>query len=243
MERLQKVIAAAGITSRRKAEGLITSGKVRVNGELITQLGTKVSSQDQVEVNGVPLMKEAKRYFLLYKPRQIISSVHDEKGRKTVVDFFPEVQQRLYPVGRLDYNTSGLIILTNDGQLANLLTHPSYQVEKNYVAKVNGIPDKVALKKLQRGVKLATKKTAPAKVKLLSSDHRKNTAIVSLTIHEGMNHEVRDMLQAVGYPVDKLSRERYAFLTTEGLTAGESRPLQRHEVAALKKLAQTGKLH
>lgn len=242
MERLQKVIAAAGVTSRRKAEGLISSGKVRVNGEVITQLGTKVSAQDRVEVNGIPLMKEAKRYFLLYKPRQIISSVHDEKGRKTVVDFFPEIQQRLYPVGRLDYNTSGLIILTNDGQLANLLTHPRYQVEKNYVAKVNGIPDKMALKKLQHGVRLAAKKTAPAKVKLLSSDHRKNTAIVSLTIHEGMNHEVRDMLQAVGYPVDKLSRERYAFLTTEGLTAGESRPLKHQEVAALKKLAQTGKL-
>lgn len=242
MERLQKVIAAAGVTSRRKAEGLISSGKVRVNGEVITQLGTKVSAQDRVEVNGIPLMKEAKRYFLLYKPRQIISSVHDEKGRKTVVDFFPEIQQRLYPVGRLDYNTSGLIILTNDGQLANLLTHPRYQVEKNYVAKVNGIPDKMALKKLQYGVRLAAKKTAPAKVKLLSSDHRKNTAIVSLTIHEGMNHEVRDMLQAVGYPVDKLSRERYAFLTTEGLTAGESRPLKHQEVSALKKLAQTGKL-
>ncbi|MFD1317675.1 pseudouridine synthase [Loigolactobacillus zhaoyuanensis] len=242
MERLQKVIAAAGIASRRKAEQLISTGHVQVNGEVVTTMGIQVEPHDHVEVDGVPLATEQKRYFLLYKPRRVISSVHDEKGRKTVVDFFPKINERIYPIGRLDYNTSGLIILTNDGELANLLTHPSYRIEKQYAAKVEGIPTTDALKQLRTGVKLATKKTAPAKVKLLSSDRAKKTALVSLTIHEGMNHEVRDMLNAVGYPVNKLSRERYAFLTTESMTAGDSRPLQPQEVAALKKLARTGKI-
>ncbi|MFD0897585.1 pseudouridine synthase [Loigolactobacillus binensis] len=242
MERLQKVIAAAGVASRRKAEQLISTGHVQVNGKVVKTMGIQVEPHDHVEVDGVPLATEQKRYFLLYKPRRVISSAHDEKGRKTVLDFFPEVSERLYPIGRLDYNTSGLIIITNDGELANLLTHPRYRIEKQYTAKVEGIPTVEALKKLRAGVDLKTKKTAPAKVKLLSSDRAKKTALVNLTIHEGMNHEVRDMLTAVGYPVEKLSRERYAFLTTDSLTAGDSRPLQPQEVAALKKLARTGRL-
>ncbi|MFC6171513.1 pseudouridine synthase [Loigolactobacillus jiayinensis] len=242
MERLQKVIAAAGIASRRKAEQLISTGHVQVNGQVAKAMGIQVEPHDHIEVDGVPLTTEKKRYFLLYKPRRVISSVHDEKGRKTVVDLFPEVNERIYPIGRLDYNTSGLIILTNDGELANLLTHPRYRIEKQYTAKVEGIPKVEALKKLRTGVKLAAKTTAPAKVKLLSSDRTKNTALINLTIHEGMNHEVRDMLTAVGYPVSKLSRERYAFLTTDGMTAGDSRPLQPQEVASLKKLARTGKI-
>ncbi|ATO43787.1 pseudouridine synthase [Loigolactobacillus coryniformis] len=242
MERLQKVIAAAGIASRRKAEQLISTGHVQVNGQVVKEMGIQVEPHDHVEVDGVPVTTEQKRYFLLYKPRRVISSAHDEKGRKTVIDFFPEVNERLYPIGRLDYNTSGLIIITNDGELANLLTHPRYRIEKQYTAKVEGIPTVEALKKLRAGVKLEKKRTAPAKVKVLSTDRTKKMALVSLTIHEGMNHEVRDMLQAVGYPVNKLSRERYAFLTTEGMTAGDSRPMQPQEVAALKKLACTGKL-
>ncbi|ANK59576.1 pseudouridine synthase [Loigolactobacillus backii] len=243
MERLQKVIAAAGVASRRKAETLISDGRVTVNGETVTEMGVKVSDRDQIEVNGVPLEQEKKRYFLFYKPRQVISAASDDKKRKTVVDFFPEVNERIYPIGRLDYNTSGLIILTNDGELANLLTHPRYQIEKSYIAKVTGIPTSEAQKTLRTGVRLEKRRTAAAKIKLLSSDKVHRTAQISVTIHEGMNHEVRDMLTAVGYPVEKLRRERYAFLTADGLVSGDSRPLQAQEVAALKKLARTGKIH
>jgi 23S rRNA pseudouridine2605 synthase len=240
-ERLQKVIAAAGVASRRKAEDLIQAGRVTVNQQTVTTLGTKVEPSDHVEVNGVPLTKEKKQYFLLDKPRGVVTTAHDDKGRKTVVDFFPEVHERLFPVGRLDYATSGLLIMTNDGELTNLLTHPKYQVEKVYLAKVKGIPTIDALKQLRAGVRLEKRKTAPAKAKLVSSDQKQQTALVSLTIHEGMNHEVRDMLAHVGYPVIKLSRQQYAFLTTDRLVPGQSRPLQHEEVAQLKRLARTGK--
>lgn len=136
MERLQKVIAQAGIASRRKAEELIQQGKVKVNGKIVTELGTKVTPQDKVEVNHIPLEKEEPVYFLLYKPTGVISSVSDDKGRKVVTDFFQDIPQRLFPIGRLDYDTSGVLLMTNDGDFANILMHPKYKVEKTYVAKV-----------------------------------------------------------------------------------------------------------
>lgn len=240
MERLQKVIAHAGVASRRKAEELIKQGKVTVNGEVITELGVKVSPKDHIEVNGIKIERETPVYFLLYKPRGVITTVNDEKNRKTVLDFFPNVEQRIYPVGRLDYDTSGLILMTNDGEFANLLTHPKYKIDKTYVAKVEGIPSKEDLKKLQKGVKLDDGMTAPARVKLLSSDRKKNTAIVVLTIHEGRNRQVRRMFEAIGYPVVKLKREQYAFLTLHGLNAGEFRPLTPHEVKQLIVMANNG---
>lgn len=140
MERLQKVIAHAGVASRRKAEELITQGRVTVNGKAIKELGTKVGPNDKIEVDGVPLEREEPVYFMLYKPRGVISAAKDDKDRKTVVDFFPHVEERIYPIGRLDYDTSGLILLTNDGEFANLLTHPKYEIDKVYVAKIKGIP-------------------------------------------------------------------------------------------------------
>lgn len=237
-ERLQKVIANAGITSRRKAETLITSGHVKVNGQLVTQLGTKVGAGDEVSVDGIPIEKEKLVYYLFYKPRGVISAVSDDKDRKTVTDFFEDVPQRLYPVGRLDYDTSGLLIMTNDGQFANLLMHPRYEVDKTYIAKVENIPSLQAQLQLRKGVYLEKRKTARSKVSILSSDKRKNTAVVRLTIHEGMNHQVKNMFKAVGSTVVKLSRESLGFLNLEGLVSGQYRPLSHHEVELLKQQAK-----
>ncbi|MGG5253747.1 23S rRNA pseudouridine(2605) synthase RluB [Neobacillus sp. SM06] len=237
MERLQKVIARAGIASRRKSEELIKDGKVKVNGKVVTELGVKVGASDKVEVNEIQIEREEPVYFLLYKPRGVISSVRDEKGRKVVTDFFPEVNARIYPVGRLDYDTSGLLIVTNDGEFANLLMHPSGEIEKLYVAKIKGIPTRENLRKLERGIRLEDGKTAPAKVKLLSVDRKKQTSIVEITIHEGRNRQIRRMFEAIGHQVMKLKRERYGFLALTGLNAGEARELTPHEVKQLRALA------
>lgn len=240
MERLQKVIAHAGIASRRKAEQLIVEGKVKVNGKVVTELGVKVSPQDRIEVDGIPLEREEPVYYLLYKPRGVISSVKDEKGRKVVTDFFKHVNKRIYPIGRLDYDTSGLLLLTNDGEFANLLMHPRYEIEKVYIAKVKGIPAREKVKRLEKGVALEDGVTAPAKAKVLSIDKRKQTAIVELHIHEGRNRQVRRMFEAIGHPVLKLKRERYAFLDLKGLNPGDYRELSPHEVKRLRTLALAG---
>ncbi|MEW5551734.1 23S rRNA pseudouridine(2605) synthase RluB [Peribacillus frigoritolerans] len=239
MERLQKVIAHAGLASRRKAEELILEGKVKVNGKVVKELGVKVGPNDKVEVNEVPLEKEAPVYFLFYKPRGVISAVSDDKNRKVVTDFFPYINERIYPVGRLDYDTSGLLILTNDGEFANTLMHPKHEVDKVYVAKVKGMPLRESLKKLDKGIKLEDGKTAPAKTRVLSTDKKKETAIVEITIHEGRNRQVRRMFEAIGHPVIKLKREQYGFLTLAGLTAGDSRELTPHEVKLMRTLATT----
>lgn len=237
MERLQKVIARAGIASRRKSEDLIKGGHVKVNGKVVTELGTKVSPSDKVEVNQIPIEREEPVYYLLYKPRGVISSVKDDKGRKVVTDFFPHLKERIYPVGRLDYDTSGLIIMTNDGEFANLLMHPRGEIEKVYVVKTKGVPSKENLKKLEKGIKLEDGKTAPAKVKMLSFDKKKQTAIIEITIHEGRNRQVRRMFEAIGTEVIKLKRERYGTLNLAGLTAGDARELTPHEVKQLRALA------
>lgn len=243
MERLQKVIAYAGIASRRKAEQLILEGKVKVNGQVVKELGTKVSNSDTVEVEGVKLEKEDKVYFLLYKPRGYISAVTDDKGRKTVTDIFKKrVHQRIFPVGRLDYDTTGLLLLTNDGEFSYQLTHPKFKIDKTYVARVKGVPTIEGLKKLQRGIKLEDGKTAPAKVSMTSFDEQAGKAICEITIHEGKNRQVRRMFEAIGTPVVKLKRERFAFLDLTGLNPGEYRELTKHEVKLLRVLAETGKI-
>ncbi|OEH93529.1 pseudouridine synthase [Bacillus solimangrovi] len=239
MERLQKVIAQAGVTSRRKAEGLIKEGKVKVNGKVVTELGTKVTTNDEIQVNGVTVEKAEPVYFLLYKPTGVISAVSDDKGRKTVLDFFPEMPERIYPVGRLDYDTSGLILLTNDGEFANTLMHPKYQIDKVYIAKTEGIPTREEIKRLQKGVKLEDGMTAPAKVKVLSIDKKKQTAIVQVTIHEGRNRQVRRMFEAIGYPIKKLKREQYGFLNLIGMNTGDIRELSPKEVKRMRALAVT----
>lgn len=237
MERIQKVIAQAGIASRRKAEQLMIEGKVTVNGKVVRELGVKVGPNDHVEVNGVPVEKEEPVYYLLYKPRGVISAVTDDKGRKTVTDLFPHVEQRIYPVGRLDYDTSGLLLLTNDGEFANALMHPKFEIEKTYVAKVKGIPSREAMKNLERGVMLEDGKTAPAKAKMISMDKKKQTSIIELTIHEGRNRQVRRMFEAIEMPVIKLKRERYGFLTLAGISTGDFRELTPHEVKQLRNMA------
>ncbi|GGG17112.1 ribosomal large subunit pseudouridine synthase B [Lysinibacillus alkalisoli] len=242
MERLQKVIAYAGVASRRKAEQLIVEGKVRVNGKIVRELGTKVSESDEVEVEGVKLEKEDKVYYLLYKPRATISAVTDDKGRKTVTDIFKHIPERIFPVGRLDYDTTGLLLLTNDGEFAYQLTHPKFKIDKTYVARVKGVPTIANLKKLQRGIQLEDGKTAPAKVSMMSADESAQKAICEITIHEGRNRQVRRMFDAIGTPVVKLKRERFAFLDLYGLTPGEYRELTKHEVKRLRVLAETGNL-
>ncbi|QZN92203.1 rRNA pseudouridine synthase [Limosilactobacillus panis] len=238
MERLQKVMAEAGVASRRASEKLIATGHVQVNGRIVRTLGTKVSSRDKVEVDGVPLHREKHVYFLLNKPREVISSAHDEKGRRTVVDILREkgVDERIYPVGRLDYDTTGVLLLTNDGTLANKLMHPKFEVAKTYIAKVKGLVSNNDLKQLRLGVKLDGRKTKPAKSRLKESDRVKKTSIVQLTIHEGHYHQVKRMLEAVGHPVIKLHRENYGFLNLQGVQPGEFRKLRPEEVKKLKQL-------
>ena len=238
MERLQKVMAAAGVASRRASEKLIQSGRVQVNGETVTELGTKVSRHDKVEVDGVPIHWEPHVYYLLNKPRGVISSAHDDKGRKTVVDILreDEVEEQIYPVGRLDYDTTGILLLTNDGALANKLMHPRFEVAKTYVAKVKGIIQNDELKRLRLGVRVDGRKTKPAKTRLKEVDRHHQTSLVQLTIHEGRYHQVKRMFEAVGHPVIKLHRETYGFLNLQGLQSGEFRELRPEEVTKLKQL-------
>ena len=236
MERLQKVIAEKGYCSRRKAEELIAAGKVEVNGKIVTEMGYKVSFDDDILVEGNQLSdKEEKVYFLLNKPRGVVTTVHDEKSRKTVVDLIPTTS-RIYPVGRLDYDTTGILILTNDGELTELLTHPKNNIEKTYVAKVNGFLTSENINKLKNGVVIDGKKTNKAKVKVKKYDKKTNTSLVELVIHEGKNHQVKKMIEAIGLKVLKLRREKIAFLTLTGLKSGEVRELTIHEVKKLYSL-------
>ncbi|MCD5434100.1 rRNA pseudouridine synthase [Lactobacillus delbrueckii subsp. lactis] len=235
-ERLQKVIAQAGIASRREAEKMILAGRVRVDGQVVTKLGTKVSSIEQVVVDNQPIERESHHTYLFYKPRGVISAVKDNKGRKTVADYFTDLPYRLYPVGRLDYDTSGLLLMTNDGELANLLMHPRNEVDKVYVAKIKGILQQDEIKALKKGVQIGRYKTKPARVKVLKTNPRAQTQIVQLTIHEGHYHQVKEMFKAVNHLVDKLSRERYSFLDLQGLTSGQYRELNHKEVDRLKQV-------
>ncbi len=232
MERLQKVIANSGITSRRKAEQLILDGKVKVNGKVVSTLGTQVNSNDKIEVNGVLIEKQEKVYYLLNKPREVISAVTDDKGRKTITDIIPE-DKRIYPVGRLDYDTTGAIILTNDGEFANLLMHPKNEIDKCYVAKIEGILSPKEMMILKTGVIIDKVKTSRARVKVKKIDKVNNTSIVELVIHEGKNHQVKNMFAAVGHEVLKLKREKIAFLDLKGLKSGEYRKLNHKEVTTL----------
>ena len=237
MERLQKVIANSGYCSRRKAEELILKGKVKVNGEVVNTLGSKASYGDTIIVNGVTLKLEPKEYVLLYKPRGVVSSAHDDKGRKTVVDIV-ESENRLYPVGRLDYDTSGLLLLTNDGDLTNLLIHPSHEVEKVYLVKIDEVVNPSLVKSLSNGVIIDGKKTGRARVKIKKIDKKKKSSIIELTIYEGRNHQVKKMFEAIGYKVSKLKRERFAGLTLDGLTSGQYRHLSIKEVKKLYAVAK-----
>lgn len=232
MERLQKYLSSCGIASRRKSEELILSGKVKVNGIVVKELGIKISEKDNVEVDDVEVYRKQKEYYLLYKPEKTICSVKDEKNRLTVVDLI-QTNEKIFPVGRLDYDTTGLLLLTNDGELTNYLTHPKGFVEKTYLAKVNGILNGKDIYLLENGIELNGVKTKKAKVKIKKIDKKNNKSYIELTITEGRNHQVKNMFQALGYKVLKLKRTNYAFLNLDGLKAGEYRKLTTKEVKQL----------
>lgn len=230
MERLQKVIAASGVTSRRKAEELITSGKVKVNGKVVTELGVKVSDKDKVEVNDILISKQISEYYLLNKPRGVVTTTKDDKGRKTVIDLIP-TKARIYPVGRLDYDTTGVLLLTNDGEFANILMHPNNNIDKVYLAKLKGIIKGEAINKLKEGILIDGNLLKASRVKLKKIDQKTNTCFVQITIHEGKNHQVKNMFSEVGFEVLKLKREKVAFFDLKNLQSGEFRKLTPKEIA------------
>ena len=239
MIRLQKALADAGVASRRKAEELITAGRVKVNGQVITELGFKVSDSDEILFDDQLVSREEKVYYLLNKPTGYVSTVKDEKGRKTVLDLLDkdEVVERVYPVGRLDTDTAGLIILTNDGDLTYQLTHPKHEVEKEYQARVKGIIVRNKAKDILKGVIIDKDHLAvPKSFRVIELDKENQTTLVSIVLTEGRNREVRKIMEAVGHPVINLTRIRFAFLTTEGVGRGYYRKLKFHEIKQLKNL-------
>lgn len=240
LERLQKRIANSGYTSRRKAETLISEGKVKVNGTTVTELGTKVKPSDTIEVEGIKIELEDKIYILFHKPTQVITSVSDDRGRTVVTDYFKDIEARIYPVGRLDYDTSGLLLLTNDGEFTNLMTHPRYHIKKKYVAKLKGYLMREEVKALEKGIELEDGFTQPAQVKVKNQDKDKNTTLVEITISEGRNRQVRRMFEHFGHQVSKLTRIQFGPLDLKGLNAGEGRVLTPHEVKTIRHLAENG---
>lgn len=232
-ERLQKVLAHAGVASRRASEELILAGRVEVNGKIVRTLGVKVDpAVDRIRVNGRPIKRTpSKVYYLLNKPRGVISSCHDPRGRPTVLEFLPGIKERVYPVGRLDYDSEGLVFLTNDGDTALVFSHPRYQVRKSYLVQVEGLPNQRTLKRLCQGVKLSDGWTAPARARLV--EELGDTALMVLEIHEGKNRQIRRMCDAIGHPVISLKRFRMGPLDLEGLGQGEYRQLTPGEVRNL----------
>ena len=226
--RLNAYLARAGVASRRGADELIKAGRVRVNG-LPGELGTFVGVADAVEVDGRPVEKQVLAYRLLHKPPGTVTTARDPQGRSTVVELIPP-EPRIVPVGRLDADTTGALLLTNDGRLAHRLAHPRYEVDKVYAAEVEGDPGPDALRRLAEGVDLDDGRTAPARAR------RVGPGRIDLTIHEGRKHQVKRMCAAVGHPVRRLHRSGYAGLDVSGLAPGEWRDLTREEVAALRRL-------
>lgn len=236
-ERLQKILSHAGVCSRRKAEELILAGQVKVNGQVVKELGSEADPvKDRIEAMGTLVKPEKKKYFLFYKPDNVITSVSDPQGRRTVMDYFRTVRERIFPVGRLDYHSEGLLIMTNDGDLDYILTHPSHEVTKTYEVAVRGRYSPKLADKMSRGVRIDTGITAPCEIEVLGYDKEKNKTKVKMVLHEGKNREIRKMMAAYHYPVFGLVRTGYAFLTPEGLSRGMSRRLTSEEVRKLYEL-------
>ncbi len=237
-DRLQKVIAQAGIASRREAETMISEGRVIVNGAVVTEQGMKVDpASDYIKVDGKRLKKASRKvYILLNKPKRYITTRHDPEGRPTVMDLIADVKDRVSPVGRLDYETEGLLLLTNDGDLANALMHPKNEVEKTYWAKVRGhLSEETLLKIARGGISLPTGKTAPCKIRKIHET--KENGWVELVLHEGKKREIRRVLERVGHPVVKLKRVAYAFLKIRALGIGKYRHLTSYEIKKLQAIA------
>ena len=231
--RLQKFLAHAGVASRRVAERLIEQGKVRVNGKVVRELGTSVGESDRIDVSGTPVILHTERmYLVVHKPAGMMTTMSDPEGRRTIRDLIPKDAPRIVPVGRLDYDTSGVLLLTNDGELAHVLTHPRFGVDKTYRAVVTGrlLPDD--LKRLASGVKLEDLRTGGAQLRVVAT--RRDTSVIDITVHEGKNRQVRRMFEAVGHPVILLTRLRFGPLKLGDLPAGGARPPTERELAALR---------
>ncbi len=232
-ERLQKIISRAGVASRRAGEELILAGRVRVNGRVVTELGAKADLQeDAIEVDGRRLIREAFRYLVLHKPRKVVSTLADPEGRPTIADLLRDAGARLYPVGRLDFATSGVLLVTNDGDFANGMLHPKGGVPKTYVVKVNGTMQPEDLERWRTGVRLEDGPTLPAEVRFLR--HEEDKTWFEVTLREGRNQQIRRMGEATGFPVMRLARLSFAGITSEGLRPGESRSLTADELNDLR---------
>lgn len=236
LERLQKYMARSGVASRRRSEQLIKEGKVTVNGKVITEMGYKVSLNDVVKVDGLELDIEELKYYVMNKPRYLICSVNDEKNRETVISILPASlkQYRLFPVGRLDYDTKGVLLLTNDGEFMNALVGPKSFTEKEYLVRVDGVITKNDVKKLCDGIVIdGGYKTRKCKAFIESIDKKNNSSLINITIQEGKNHQIKNMVKAIGFPAKRLTRVRFGCINIEGLKEGEIRELTIHEVKTL----------
>jgi 23S rRNA pseudouridine2605 synthase len=232
--RLQKILSQAGVASRRAAEKLIAEGRVTVNGETVRQMGVKATAGDDIRVDGRRVKTaERLRYILLYKPAGVVTTRSDPERRRTVIDLLRGVREYVYPVGRLDYDTEGLLLLTNDGDLAARLTHPRHGIDRTYEAHVAGMPDDEAIDRLRKGIPLDGRRTLPAEATVLNRGRRDRDAVLVLTIREGRNRQVRRMCEAVGHPVRKLKRIRIGPISDRRLKPGEWRELTAKELAAL----------
>lgn len=235
--RLEKYLSEAGIASRRKSKEIILNGEVKVNGEIVKEPGFHIKKDDVVSYENKKVVKNEYVYFLMNKPRGIVTTVNDEKGRKTIIDLLHEKDKmsHIYPVGRLDYDTSGLILLTNDGELTYILTRPEYDVPKTYLVTVEGFVKKEELKTFLKGIVLDGYKTRPAYAIIKEKDFKKRTTQVEITLTEGKKHQVKEMMKYLGYDVKSLVRIKIGDLTLEGVSKGDYRPLKIHEVKKLYK--------
>ncbi len=238
MERLQKVIANLGYCSRRKAEELITDGRVKVNGKVVTELGTKADVEDIITVDGKRINMERKVYILMNKPRNVVCSAKDDRGRPTVVDLIEGVGERIYPIGRLDFDTTGVLLLSNDGDLTNKLIHPSKEIDKTYRVTIEGFANEDQLERIRRGIKLDGVMTSPAIVEVSKINKEKRKSIINITIHEGKNHQVKRMFNTVGLKVVKLNRIEFAGFKVGGLKEGQYRLLTNKEITELKSMVK-----
>ncbi len=238
-ERLQKFLAQAGVASRRDAEKIIMQNRVKVNGKIVNELGSKVDpNKDKVFVDGKKVAIKKKLYYIFNKPRGVVTTLSDPEKRKTIGDFIKELPERVFSVGRLDYNTEGLLLLTNDGELSQMLMHPKYHVNKTYRVSAVGIVKEELLDKLRVGIRLEDGVTAPALVNIIEYQHEKNLTLFDITIHEGKNRQVRRMCDAIGHPVRYLKRTKFAGIVLNDLKRGKIRELEKFEVQNLYKLVQ-----
>jgi len=246
LERLQKIIAHAGFASRREAETMIREGRVTVNGRVVTELGTKANpGRDHIKVDGKLITRaETHRYILLYKPKEVTSTVNDPEGRKTVVDLVKGVRERIYPVGRLDYQSEGLLLLTNDGDLAYKVSHPKHGSVKTYHVKVRGVPEERIIGKLERGITIDGKRTVPCEIQQMKTTGRgedEGNSWYEVRLREGRNQQIRKMFKAVGHPVSKLRRVAIGPIADPKLTPGDWRELTKHEVKMLETMKELPK--